>query len=180
MKRILYVSVVLLAGILGCHSSPAQVPPGPTTYTCPPATVGGTAYTPLNPATNTANPPVAAAPYNDTPGIGTWCYTGQAWLSPNSSAPSNVVMPTTTAALPVVQITWTNPTQTESGVTYVISRAPAIANAPLTAPAINPASVIAQNAAPAETRAGIAGTGERILQPGPSIAFALLSKKAAR
>lgn len=139
-----FLSIVVILGLLaGCHSAPAQVTSGPQTYTCQAAVVNGNAYTPINPSTNITNPPVTGQSLSDTPGAGVWCYIVQAWLTPNASVPSNVAQITATSTDPVINLSWVNPNQTQTGVTYIVSRSPAIANSPLLAPTQNaPTAVV--------------------------------------
>jgi hypothetical protein len=130
MKRTLQISALLLASIIGVGCR-AQVPAGPQNYNCPAATVNGTAYTPLNPASNTANPPVSGLTYTDGTQAsllpaGNYCYIVQSWVSPNSSGPSNIAQAILSAS-GVVNLAWTAPTGVNtSGYTYVLSRAAAI------------------------------------------------------
>jgi len=117
------------------------------------ATVGGTDYTPLNPApNNTTAASITGTTYNDTPPTGSWCYIVQSWalISPATvyqvSVPSNVAGPlTTTAALPVVGLSWTAP---NPGYSYIVSRAPAIVVAAPLAPVLSPGTTAATLAKP--------------------------------
>lgn len=52
MKRIFAVLGLTALLVSGCRAG-AQQPPSPTTYTCPPAVLGGTAYTEVNAPANT-------------------------------------------------------------------------------------------------------------------------------
>jgi hypothetical protein len=139
MKRILATIAILTFGFLGCH---AQVPPQPSVYTCPPAPVGGTAYTPINqPTNNTTAASITGTTYSTTPSsVGTWCYIVQSWaiVSPAAvyqvSPPSNVVTLTTTSTDPQVNLSWTPAT---SGYTYIVSYAAATLVPPPTAPSLN-------------------------------------------
>ena len=148
-----FAGLVLALVAVGCHS---QVPPTPPVATCPVATVGGTAYTPLNPVSNNTTPAsVTGTTYNDTPTTGSWCYIVQSWalISPAQvyqvSVPSNVAGPlTTTAALPVVALSWTAPA---SGYTYIVSRAPASVVPAPTAPVLSPGTTAAVLLKPAPT-----------------------------
>lgn len=115
-KFVVALSICLCA--IGCGG---QVPSGPTTYSCPTAVVNGTAYTPLNPSTNSSNPPTTATSYSDATATtgAVWCYIVQSWVSPNASAPSNVAM--ATAGAGGVALNWDAPVGA-SGYSYVVSR----------------------------------------------------------
>lgn len=144
MSRFLAVLALAIMAA-GCHG---QVPPTPPIATCPAATVGGTAYTPLNPVSNNTTPAsVTGTTYNDTPTTGSWCYIVQSWaiVAPATvyqvSVPSNVAGPlTTTSNLPVVALSWTAPA---AGYTYIVSRAPAAVVAAPTAPVLSPGATAA-------------------------------------
>lgn len=136
-----------LFGSIGCH---AQVPPGPTTYSCPTATVGGSAYTPLN---NTAATYSTGTTYSDTTvsAGGTFCYIEQSTNGTNSSVPSNVIQIT----VPVgdqVNMSWTDPSVTTGIVGYVTSRATATPNSAPGAPTLAPAVTVADNGKPTDGR----------------------------
>jgi hypothetical protein len=144
-NRIFAVLAALTLLAVGCHG---QQPPSPTTYTCPAAVVGGTAYTVLNPpAANDLSPAsITGTSTTDTPGTGAWCYTMQSWALPAGgtiyqvSVPSNTGQATTTSALPVVHLSWTAPapTSTYASYTYILSRAAATPVTALpTAPPLN-------------------------------------------
>jgi hypothetical protein len=165
MKR--FFAALAIVALVGCaHTGSTQVPPGPQTYTCPPATVNGTAYAPLNPASNAQNPPTASLSYSDSPGVGVFCYIVQSWVSPNSSVPSNVAQVNVTGTTPPVSVTWQAP-QGASGYTYIVSRAPAVANSPLLVPTLNAATFAA-------------AIPENPLLPAPTVTFALLSNAKAK
>lgn len=137
----LIVALVFLAAE-GCR---AQVPPNPTTYTCPVTT--GSAYTPLNAPNGTPS-----LTYADTPTTaGQYCYIAQSVIQPGGQAsnPSN-----TTGAFNVTMLTgaktvnlsWSAPTTGPTPTGYVISRAPAISST-LLAPSLG-TGTLAERAAP--------------------------------
>lgn len=141
MKRILAVLFSVLA-VAGCR---AQVPSNPTTYSCPAATTG--TWTALE----TASTEVTGLTSTDTPGTGNWCYAATSINNTTSpigqSVASNVVLVTTTASLPVVDLSWTAPTTGTTPTGYILYRIAATAST-ITAPALATPTTVAANAKP--------------------------------
>lgn len=140
MKKIALLPLLMLA-VAGCAHG--QIPPNPTTYSCP-ATTGST-YVALNQST-----PATGLTYTDTnPAAGTYCYIAQSVIpaTNNSSAPSNTAGPLTTAGTNSVDLTWTAPTTGAAPTGYVLSRAAAIATT-VNAPVLGTGSIVAKASAP--------------------------------
>lgn len=140
---ILAVLTILTLTTVGCHS---QQPPSPPVTSCPTAVTGGVTFTEINPPTSTSVPAsITGTTTTDTPGIGTWAYSVQAWAEPNgappyqTSVPSNTVQVTTTTADPVVHLSWSAPaiTSTYPSYTYIASRAPCTVVGVPVAPPLN-------------------------------------------
>jgi hypothetical protein len=133
-NRILYLlaTPLLLAISAGCH---AQIPSNPTTYTCPTAQAVNT-WTPLETAANQ----VTGTSTSDTPATGAWCYGLTSVITTENpigqSVASNIVLVTTTAALPVVNLSWTPPSSGPTPTGYIGYRIAAIATT-LGAPALS-------------------------------------------
>ena len=128
MKQLLFAAL-LVAALAGCRSG-AQVPPNPTTYSCPATT--GTAYTAIGPASLNLTP-------THTPGAGTWCYIAQAVSSASTpqlvSVPSAPSQPYTATAGQAVPIAITPATGGITPTGYIVSFAPA-SSVTILAPAV--------------------------------------------
>ena len=130
-KTNLLLSLILGIAVVGCH---AQLPPNPTTYSCPPSS--GTAYSALNSST-----PATGLTYNDThPAAGTYCYIVQSVIDQTGqprgiSLPSNIAGPFTLSGTNTTALTWNAPTTGPTPTGYVMSRAAAISST-LIAPAL--------------------------------------------
>ena len=122
MKRIAILSTLALVAV-GCHG---QLPPNPTTFTCPSST--GTAYTLIS-------SPTALTVTDTHPAAGTNCYIAQSTIGTQVSQPSNISGPFTMTGSNSVILTWTAPTSGPVPTAYAISRAPAVATT-LLAPAL--------------------------------------------
>lgn len=140
-RRILALLFLPILAI-GCRAG-AQQPPSPPVLSCPPATFPGNNYTEVNPpASTTVAASINATTYTfSPPSVGSWCAIIQSWgnAAPTGqtpayqvSVPSNVVLVTTTAALPQITYNWQPIAQnaTYSSYTFIVSYAAAI-SAPL-------------------------------------------------
>lgn len=164
MRRLLAL-IALPLFALGCHAG-AQQPPSPPVLSCPPATYPGSNYTEVNPPASTT----VAASINATtyifspPSVGSWCAIIQSWgnAAPTGqpaayqvSVPSNVVLVTTTAALPQITYNWQPIAQNAiySSYTFIVSYVAAISaplpSAPVQGAPQAVAQVIDPNAPPA-------------------------------
>lgn len=140
MKKLALLPLLMLAAV-GCAHS--QIPPNPTTYSCPATT--GTTYVALNQST-----PATGLTYTDTnPAAGTYCYLAQSVITATGqvSAPSNTAGPLTTSGTNSVDLTWTAPTSGPPPTGYVLSRAPAVATT-VNAPALGTPTTVAKSPMP--------------------------------
>ena len=156
MKRIFALAILAILSVAatGC---PGQIPPNPTTYTCPPST--GTAYTALNQAS-----PTASLTYSWTPASGTYCIVAQSVLGSAVSVPSNTAGPVTATGAPLTA-SWTAPTTGPAPSGYVISAAPAVQTtlgAPALAPTIAKVDKYGLESLPVKNTALAAPTGTRV------------------
>lgn len=146
MRKIWGVLAALVLVSVGCAHG--QVPSNPTVYTCPNPALTGT-WTALQ----TAATEITGTASTDTPGSGVWCYTVQSanntFTPPLTSVPSNVVMVTTTTALPVVDLSWQAPVNSPVSVTgYIVSRI-AASPATIAPPTQSSPTTVAINVRPA-------------------------------
>lgn len=130
MKQ-LAIAIAFLALAVGCSG---QVPPNPTSYSCPSSS--GTAYTPLNQSS-----PTTSLTYTDSkPSAAVYCYIAQSVAGSQVSVPSNTAGPFTVATGQSVQLSWTAPTTGTVPTGYVLSRAPAVSST-INPPALGSGSV---------------------------------------
>lgn len=118
MKRIQFPLFVLSCTLLMSACGEAQVPQSPPGFSCPAAAVNGSTYTPLNLST-----PVNVVTYTDTPPTGEWCYVVQAYDGAYYSDPSAPSNPAASGPLGEIVVSWND----SDPVTFVVSRAPALA-----------------------------------------------------
>lgn len=150
-RRFFAIAFSLAAFIAGCRAG-AQQPPSPTAYTCPPAVLGGTAYTEVNAPANTG---VAASITGSTftwtpPAAGAYCFTIQTWALPagatvyQTSVPSNVVQLTIPSG-DLAGLSWTPPAPNSAfgPYSYILSYALAIPSSVPTAPTQTAPSAVA-------------------------------------
>lgn len=149
VKRNLFLSLsfLFLAMFIsqGCRAQMTT----PPIYTC------GTTFTLVNqPKDTSTQSSITALAYAYVPPVGPACYEVQAWaiIAPattyQASAISNVVMVTTTAALPQVNLAW-NEAGNPTGYGYIVGYAPAtLVPAPL-APVLNQGTALVKEVRPA-------------------------------
>ena len=154
-KRIYALSLLALLS-LAATGCPGQIPPNPTTTSCPDST--GTAYKALNQAS-----PTAALTFSWTPAAGTYCVIAQSVIpaTNQTSVPSNTAGPVAATGAPLTA-SWTAPSTGPAPTGYVISVAPAIQST-LGAPALAPAiAAIDKKQHNAPENALAAPTGTRV------------------
>ena len=160
MKRIFAVLGLAALLLSGCRAG-AQQPPSPTTYTCPPAVLGGTAYTEVNaPASTGVAASITGSAFTWTPpAAGAYCFTVQTWALPagatvyQTSVPSNVVQLTIPSG-DLAGLSWTPPAPNSAfgPYSYIISYALATPSSVPTAPTqAAPAAVARLGPAPPQT-----------------------------
>ena len=160
MKRIFAVLGLTALLVSGCRAG-AQQPPSPTTYTCPPAVLGGTAYTEVNaPASTTVAASITGSAFTWTPpAAGAYCFTVQTWALPagatvyQTSVPSNVVQLTIPSG-DLAGLSWTPPAPNSAfgPYSYIISYALATPSSVPTAPTqAAPSAVARLGPAPPQT-----------------------------